>query len=119
MIGGWIIDLSGKRLVTPDLEIPRLTPTEFELLGLFAAAGGRTLSRAFLLSRLGKLDEVVTERTIDVFVSRLRRRLQDLGADAAFQLTAERGEGYVCTMNPRPVPFHQSWASPVAGEIRA
>jgi DNA-binding response OmpR family regulator len=121
MIGEWIIDLSGKRLITPQLDIPSFTPGEFGLLELFVTSGERVLSRPFLLDRLGKLQEVFTERSIDVYVSRLRRKLLDLGANDMLRITATRNEGYRCVTGKPPLPLHRipSVRGGVVGEASA
>jgi DNA-binding response OmpR family regulator len=71
----------GKREVTG-------TPTQFRLLALLMAEPGRTFSRAELVERV--IGARVTERTVDVHVKELRRKLGPLGP----QIEAIRGSGY-------------------------
>jgi DNA-binding response OmpR family regulator len=69
-----------------------LTPREFDLLEALLQAGGRALSREFLLERVwgyGRASEVET-RTVDVHVRRLRAKL---GAEGRRILTV-KGLGY-------------------------
>jgi two-component system OmpR family response regulator len=117
----WLVDFSGKRLITPQLDMPGMTRVEFELLELFVGSGERVLSRTYLLNRLGKLHEVLTERAVDVYVSRLRRKLQTWGAGEVMRITAARNEGYLCVTSVRPTPLRQirSAQSPSRGEARA
>jgi two-component system response regulator RstA len=68
-----------------------LTSHEFRLLYALAEQAGRPLSRERLLDRLHKGGaEEAFERSIDVHVSRLRRKLGDPG-----MLRTVRGEGYL------------------------
>lgn len=53
-----------------------LTPVEFRLLGMLAAAPGRVFSRGKLLEGLYEDHRVVTDRTVDAHVKNLRRKLE-------------------------------------------
>jgi DNA-binding response OmpR family regulator len=53
-----------------------LSPREYDLLLALARAGGRVLSRAELLDRAFGADRAVLERTVDVHVRNLRRKLE-------------------------------------------
>jgi len=68
----------------------RLTTSESALLQLFAANAGRSFSRADLCSRLG----VALERSIDVQVTRLRRKIEE-DPKLPLYLQTVRGVGYV------------------------
>jgi len=68
----------------------RLTSSENSLLQLFAANAGRSFSRADLCSRLG----VSLERSIDVQVTRLRKKIED-DPKLPLYLQTVRGVGYV------------------------
>lgn len=68
----------------------RLTSSENALLQLFAANAGRSFSRADLCSRLG----VSLERSIDVQVTRLRKKIED-DPKLPLYLQTVRGVGYV------------------------
>lgn len=56
-----------------------LRPREIRMLEVFLAQPDRLLSRAKIIALLGKDDEVADERTVDVWVGRLRRALQAHG----------------------------------------
>jgi two-component system OmpR family response regulator len=60
------------------VEIP-LTAAEFDLLLVFLQRPGRVLSRDFLLDLTHGKDAASFDRSIDVLVSRLRRKLGDTG----------------------------------------
>ena len=68
----------------------KLTSSEASLLQLFAANAGRAFSRADLCSRLG----VALERSIDVQVTRLRRKIED-DPKLPLYLQTVRGVGYM------------------------
>jgi two-component system phosphate regulon response regulator PhoB len=67
-----------------------LTLTEFRLLAALAAADGRVLTRNQLMDQALGLDTVVTDRTIDVHITALRKKL---GAAREYIQTV-RGIGY-------------------------
>lgn len=66
---------------------------ELRLLEVFARNKGQILSKTQLLDRLFPQDAEVTENAIEVYVGRLRRRLQDAGV----QIETVRGVGYRMT----------------------
>jgi two-component system, OmpR family, response regulator ChvI len=69
-----------------------LTATEFELLWTLAQRPGHVLGREALMRSVYG-DEVVSERTLDTFVKRLRRKLRE--ADPAFdEIETVRSVGY-------------------------
>ena len=68
----------------------RLTSSESALLQLFAANAGRSFSRSDLCARLG----VALERSIDVQVTRLRRKIEE-DPKLPLYLQTVRGVGYV------------------------
>jgi len=68
----------------------KLTSSEAALLQLFAANAGRSFSRADLCARLG----VTLERSIDVQVTRLRRKIEE-DPKLPLYLQTVRGIGYV------------------------
>ncbi|WP_067965476.1 response regulator transcription factor [Nocardiopsis trehalosi] len=52
------------------------TPAEFQLLAALAERPGRVFTRAQLLERIHGIDRFITERTIDVHVKNLRKKLE-------------------------------------------
>ena len=86
---GLAIDAVGKT-VTTDGTTVALTRTEYDLLHLLLANVGRLFSRQELLSRVWPQDVIVTERTVDVNIARLRKKLGAYGSC----LISRTGFGY-------------------------
>ncbi|KHK90637.1 response regulator transcription factor [Novosphingobium malaysiense] len=70
-----------------------LMPNELRLLRYFIEHPGRVFSRAQLIAALGKQEPPVDERTVDVWIGRLRRALKTAGAGNP--LRTVRSLGYV------------------------
>jgi DNA-binding response OmpR family regulator len=78
-----------------DGEAMKLTLTEFRLLSSLIAAGGRVLSRHTLMGRAMGPGVTVTERTIDVHITAVRRKL----GSRASMIKTVRGVGYRATLD--------------------
>ena len=70
-----------------------LRPNEFRLLRYLAENPNRVLSRTDLINGLGKREPPIDERTVDVWIGRLRRALKAAGAGNP--LRTVRSMGYV------------------------
>jgi DNA-binding response OmpR family regulator len=70
-----------------------LTPTEFELLAILMSAPGHAFSRADLLESIQGIAFEAYERTVDVHIKNLRRKIEDDPASPRYIGTA-RGFGY-------------------------
>lgn len=79
--------------VRVDGTVVALRPNEFQLLAHFMENPDQVFSRAALIDRLGKDGEALDERTVDVWVGRLRRAL--LAHGAPDPLRTVRSLGYV------------------------
>lgn len=77
--------------VTVDQQSISLTATEFRILATLLKGSGRVLSRSQLLVQAFGPNVIVTDRTIDVHVTALRKKL---GSDASKWLQTVRGFGY-------------------------
>ena len=93
---GWELDVAARRLLDRSGESVLLTGGEFDLLCLLAQHAGRVLSRDFLLEHTRGRDAAPFDRTIDVQIGRLRRKLGD-DADDPRIIKSVRGVGYVLT----------------------
>jgi len=75
---GFLAEVDTRRVLDSNgAEVP-LTSAEFDLLLVFLQRPGRALSRDYLLDLTAK-DTASSDRSIDVLVSRLRRKLGDTG----------------------------------------
>ena len=91
---GWLLDRPARRLLGPQgVEVP-LTSGEFDLLSVFVRHPGRVLSRDFLLESTRGREAAPFDRTIDVQIGRLRRKLEVDSQDPRI-LKSVRGAGYV------------------------
>lgn len=82
--------------VTVSGEAIKLTLTEFRLLSALIAAQGKVLSRHLLMRKAMGPGVTVTERTIDVHITAVRRKLGDHGS----VIRTVRGVGYRATQEP-------------------
>ena len=93
---GWELSVRLRRLTSPRGEPVALTNSEFNLLVAFLAAPHRVLSREQLLSLSRLHDDEVYDRSIDVQVGRLRKKI-DADEIGIPLIRTERGAGYVFT----------------------
>ena len=91
-LGELSIDVVAFQARWQDRPIP-LMPNEFRLLRYFVEHPGRVFTRTQLIAALGKQEPAVDERTVDVWIGRLRRALRTAGAGEA--LRTVRMLGYV------------------------
>jgi len=90
---GWQVTLPRRELTSPTGAVVDLTGAEFDLLVSLAEHAGRVIARERLIelsrTRLGDS----SDRSIDVLISRLRRKLSSAGKDAP--IITVRGVGYM------------------------
>ena len=91
---GFELNVRLRRLTAPGGGHVPLTNAEFNLLAAFLASPQRVLSRDQLLGLSRLHNDEVYDRSIDVQVGRLRRKMQPQ-TDAAELIRTERGAGYV------------------------
>ena len=90
---GWTLDLGSRTLRDGAGEFVDLTRAEFKALALLAANPGKVLSRDRLLHEMAHRDWDPSDRTVDVVVRRLRRKLGDDSRHPRIIVTSH-GEGY-------------------------
>ncbi|MBZ3693158.1 response regulator [Phyllobacterium sp. 22229] len=90
---GWTMDCSRRRLVSPDNVRVELTSGEFNLLETLVKSAQRMLSRDQLLELAGSNVAYGYDRSIDILISRLRRKMEDDPRSPKLILTI-RGGGY-------------------------
>jgi DNA-binding response OmpR family regulator len=91
---GWLLDTAARGLTNPQGEEVTLTGGEFDLLCAFARHPGRVLSRDFLLEQTRGREAAPFDRTIDVQVGRLRKKIE-ADADDPQLIKSVRGAGYI------------------------
>ena len=93
---GWHLDLSTRELVSPTGGEVRLTTGEFDLLAAFVNNANQVLSRDRLLDLARNREAGPFDRTIDVQVGRLRRKLEP-DPQRPTMIKTVRGTGYIFT----------------------
>jgi two-component system phosphate regulon response regulator OmpR len=88
---GFMADPSARSVIDPAGVQIELTGAEFDLLVTFLDRPGRVLSRDQLLDLTRGRDGDVLDRSIDVLISRLRRKLLDSGATHMFKTVRNGG----------------------------
>jgi DNA-binding response OmpR family regulator len=91
--GGWEFNRRTRRLTDPNGMPVTLTKGEYALLIAFLDAPQRPLTREFLLQAT-RVHEDVFDRSIDVQILRLRRKME-IDPSAPRIIQTERGVGYV------------------------
>ena len=91
---GWRLDLGRRELHTPAGEAVRLTSQEFQLLAALARRPSRPLSRDQILDLIANRHWSPYDRSIDVLVGKLRRKLGDPPRNGGLIKTV-RGVGYL------------------------
>lgn len=89
VIGDFVIDFCTKELSVGGVAA-QLTKTEFEILSLLATNPSRLFSRDEIIDRVWKDSPYITERTVDVHITRLRKKMGDRGA----WISSRAGYGY-------------------------
>lgn len=92
--GQWILDVQGHQLIDPDGVVVPLSSSEYRLLRVLLEYPNRVLTRDQLADLLRGRDWDPDDRSIDVQISRLRRRLRDQAREPSLIKTM-RGEGYL------------------------
>jgi two-component system, OmpR family, response regulator len=93
---GWRLDMSRRQLFAPDGAPRSLTSGEFNILAIFCQNSRKVLSRDDLLDLLHGRAAAVFDRSIDVQISRLRRKIETNLKDPSFIKTVRYG-GYFFT----------------------
>jgi DNA-binding response OmpR family regulator len=86
------LDLRTRKATMAETELA-LSRTEFNLLTLFLRSPGRVFERSQILEAVWGSDVVVGDRTVDVHIKALRRKLEEAGGDPRV-LETVRGVGY-------------------------
>jgi two-component system, OmpR family, response regulator len=90
---GWSLDLERRKLLDSQGVRVELTRSEFNVLAALVEASGRVLSREQLIERCGGDASQSFDRSIDILISRLRRKLDD-DPKSPSVIDTVRGGGY-------------------------
>jgi two-component system OmpR family response regulator len=91
---GWFLDGTMRRLYDPKGARIELTGAEFEVLLVFCERPGRTLSRDQIIDLTQGREAAPSERSVDILISRLRRKLERDPKDPELLQTI-RSSGYL------------------------
>lgn len=95
---GWTLNTLSRNLVSPDRVTVPLSGAEYQLLEVFLTHPNRVLSRDQLLNLSRGREAVAFDRSIDMQVSRLRKRLRD---NEAKLIQTVRSQGYLLAAEVR------------------
>jgi len=73
---GWNLDLIAHELKSPDAKEIKLTGYEFQLLATLVKNANRVLSRVQIMSNITGRDWVPSDRSVDVLVGKLRKKIE-------------------------------------------
>lgn len=93
---GWILDLATHELVSPEGDKIHLTTNEFRLMTIFVKSRNRVMNRDRILDLLSEREWNPDDRSIDVLVGKLRKKIGQGDNQNDFIKTI-RGEGYMFT----------------------
>jgi two-component system OmpR family response regulator/two-component system phosphate regulon response regulator OmpR len=93
VFGPFAVDLDTRTLSRDGADIP-LTGGEYALLEIFVSHANRTLTRDWLMEQLRGFERDAFDRSIDVRVNRLRKKIEDDPAHPAY-IRTQRGQGYL------------------------
>jgi len=99
---GWELDLRTRRLTSPAGERVPLTQGEFGLLRALLGSPKHVMSRDRLLEIGHGLDDEVFDRSVDVLILRLRRKIESDPRRPQF-IKTQRGAGYYLEGKVEPV----------------
>lgn len=97
--GNLVFDAAAKRVSVAGQAV-ELGIREFRLLELLLAHRGRVLSKEALIHQLFGLDDLVAPNAIELYVSRLRRKIEG----STVRIRTLRGMGYVAELDPLDAP---------------
>jgi two-component system OmpR family response regulator len=98
---GWRLDRTSRQLTAPDGALVSVTGAEFDLLQMLCERPGRILSRDRLLDLTQGRSAGSLGRSIDVLISRLRRKIEDDPHHPVMIKTVRSG-GYLFTPDVQP-----------------
>lgn len=85
------LDPDSNQILSKDIKI-KLTNKEAQIFSLLLKQEGRLVSRAYLTQEVWLKEGVITSRSLDMYISRLRKKLKDL---PHVEIVNQHGKGYV------------------------
>ena len=89
-LGSVLFDAQNRKLIVNERTID-LTVTECRVLRIFALSPNETIERSRLQKEIWEDEGVIVGRSLDMFISKLRKKLED---DPAVKIVVVRGKGY-------------------------
>ncbi|MCV2447754.1 winged helix-turn-helix domain-containing protein [Paracoccus sp. DMF] len=96
---GWLLDLDARVLRDAQGRVQSLTTQEFNLLSVLAQRPGRVLSRDQLLDLTVSRNWAPYDRSVDVMIGKIRRKIGDVGPEPR-RIRTIRGAGYMFSPEP-------------------
>lgn len=96
-VGDLCMDMAKRRVSRGDRRI-ELSPREFEILEVFMKEPGRTFSRDEICERIWEREHEYDTRTVEIFVMRLRKKLDRPGEESVIRTV--RSVGYMLKVEP-------------------
>ena len=98
----FVVDLDSRQVMTDEDDVVTLTSAEFDLLACFVQRPRRVLTRDQLLDWIRGRSCDPFDRTVDMLVSRLRKKLDAAGVSSVTALISTvRNGGYLLTVSVR------------------
>jgi len=91
---GWTLDLMRRELADANGALVRLTRAEFDLFAALYQSGAVPLHRDYLVEVVAAADAATKPRTVDVMISRIRRKLGQASQPSP-RIVTRTGEGYL------------------------
>ena len=92
-IADWTLDIVRRELADAEGAILRLTRAEFDLVAALAQSGSVPLGREYLVEVIASAEATTNVRTVDVLISRIRRKLAAAGPSAP-RIVTVHAQGY-------------------------
>ncbi len=92
----WTLNTDRRQLLDEQQQATQLTEGEFQLLNCLMSHSGQVMTREQILDQIRNREWVPSDRTVDVLIGRLRRKLGDDSANPQLILTVH-GAGYLFT----------------------
>lgn len=96
-VGDLRMDISKRRVTRGDEKI-EVSPREFDVLQIFMKEPGRAFSRDELCERIWQREHEYDTRTVEIFIMRLRKKLDQPGRESLIRTI--RGVGYMLESAP-------------------